>query len=184
MVGPPKTLYDLRRVEAAVRLTCRECGHVRLVDLEELIGTRSFNRRSMEWVAVQHDQICNQDRCTSRSVRVDAVPFGGQMDELKRRRALMISIDLALKIVQRGAYRGGRPALPDEAIRLALRVLHPHVRSLDTLAAYWTSYKATDRKVHEGPATPYVQMIAALLRNGYGVPAEYRTSVPDGWWKK
>ncbi|WP_019517158.1 hypothetical protein [Sphingomonas sp. Mn802worker] len=183
MVGPPKTLYDLRRVEGAVRLKCRQCGHSRLVALEEMIGQRSFSRRPMEWVAVQHDQICSHGSCTSQSVRVDVVPFGGQMEELKRRRAQTILIDLALKIVRQGAYPSGHQPLPDEAIRLALRVLHPHVRRRETLEAYWTAYKKTDRLAHEGPSTPYVQIVAALLKNGYPVYAEYRTMVPDGWWK-
>lgn len=184
MVGPPKTLYDLRRVEGAVRLTCRECGHARLVSLEEMIGQRSFSRRSMEWAAVQHDQICTHGQCNSTSVRVDVVPFGGSMAELKQRRALTILIDLALKVVRRGAYPGGQPPLPDEVIRLALRVLHPHVRRRETLEDYWTAYKLAAPKAHEGPATPYANIVAALLRNGYPVYAEYRTIVPDEWWKK
>ncbi|WP_294189106.1 hypothetical protein [uncultured Sphingomonas sp.] len=184
MVGPPKTLYDLRRVEGALRLVCRECGHTRLVALEEMIGLRHSSRRSMEWIAVQHDQVCAAPSCTSENVRVEVVPFGGEMEELKRRRALMISIELALKIVSWAAYPSGHAPLPDEAVRLALRVLHPHVRQRETLEEFWSLYKNTNRKGHESPATPYVGMIAALLRNGYAVPAEYRMKVPDGWWKK
>jgi hypothetical protein len=32
MVGPPKTLGDLRRVDAAMEVKCNACGHIELLD--------------------------------------------------------------------------------------------------------------------------------------------------------
>lgn len=44
MVGPIKTLTDLRRIEAAVRVTCKACGFVRMIDREHLIQQCQFHR--------------------------------------------------------------------------------------------------------------------------------------------
>jgi hypothetical protein len=59
MVGPPKTLQDLRRVEGAVRVTCRACKAVKQHDLEELIIDRRSRRISKEWEAVRHGTACS-----------------------------------------------------------------------------------------------------------------------------
>ena len=44
MVDPIKILTDLRRIEAAVRVTCRACGFVRLIDREQLIQQCRIHR--------------------------------------------------------------------------------------------------------------------------------------------
>lgn len=48
MAGPIKTPTDLRRIEAAVRVRCNECGHVRMIDRKVLIKQCTFYRSSVE----------------------------------------------------------------------------------------------------------------------------------------
>lgn len=38
MVGPPKALHDLHRVEAQVRVTCQSCNATELWELDALIA--------------------------------------------------------------------------------------------------------------------------------------------------
>ena len=52
MVGPIRSLTDLRRIEAAVRVTCKKCGFIRMIDREELIKQCQFHRSSLDWEAV------------------------------------------------------------------------------------------------------------------------------------
>jgi hypothetical protein len=66
--------------------------------------------------------------CASHDVRVDIEAFADGLPELRRRRAAMITIELALKILTLASYSGTAPSVPTEAVRLALRVIHPHLR--------------------------------------------------------
>ncbi|TPG51677.1 hypothetical protein [Sphingomonas glacialis] len=52
MVGAIKTLTDLHRIEAAVRVTCNECGHVPMCDREALIQHRNRHRDTLDWDSV------------------------------------------------------------------------------------------------------------------------------------
>ena len=87
MVGPIKTLTDLRRIEAAVRVTCTECGFVRMLDREQLIHHCQFHRSSLDWEAVRSSLPCWNAKCLSRDTRVEALPFSQDRVVLRRKRA-------------------------------------------------------------------------------------------------
>ena len=70
MVGDPKSLYDLERIEAGVQATCRECGHVRLLNREKLIGDLMRRRRPLSW-----ETLPTQMRCACGSKRVHLIPM-------------------------------------------------------------------------------------------------------------
>ncbi len=174
MVGPPKTLQDLRKVEGAVRVTCRQCGHVALLDREQLIAERLGFRQSCDWQTVRHDMTCRSPRCDSRDVAVEGVAFGEGMPELRRRRAVMITIELALQILLVAAYPSGHSPMPVEAIRLALRVLHPYLGDRAMLDTFWRSYSAEVQRPWDTPSTYYRPIVQRLIERGYAVPAELR----------
>lgn len=78
MVGDPKTLYDLRKVDADLRLVCRSCGRRRMVDREWLIAELLRRRRSVDWDGVRHQLRCAVDGCGSKDVRPEVVPYAGR----------------------------------------------------------------------------------------------------------
>lgn len=172
MVGPPKTLQDLRKVEGAVRVTCRACQRVTLFDREELIQLRSAGLQTCDWRAVCRDLRCGH--CVSDDVRVDIEAFAEGLQELRRRRAQMITIELALILLRRASYSGSRASVPTEAVRLALRVLHEFVGDREALERFWTAYEDAGAHPWSGPGGCFDDLVRKLLKRGYAVPAEFR----------
>ena len=172
MVGHPKTLHDLRRVEAAVQVTCRTCGHVAVLDREEMISDRKHSRRSMEWAAVQHDQICRTAGCTSSDVLVLPLPFGQSMPEVRQRRAMMLAVNLSLQVLEQACRKP--PESSRESVRLALRVLHPHVRDETLMLEFWEHAITKRDDIGSHPYLVIRWMVRKLVDRGYAVWAELR----------
>ena len=172
MVGPPKTLQDLRKVEGAVRVTCRSCEKVNILDREQMILMRSLGRQSCDWSAIVREMICPD--CTGNDVKVEIEAFAEGLPELRRRRAAMITIELALTILHRASYSGSRESVPVEAVRLALRALHPHVQDRAVLESFWEGYSLQERSPWESPAGHLSDIVRMLLKRGYAIPSELR----------
>lgn len=139
MVGDPKILSDLRRIEAAMRATCTGCGRVRLWNREELIAERRGFRQSMEWVAVCDDLRCGEVECVrnQRRCKIEIIPFGENKAELRQRRWDIFVVNLALTVLRDAVPRHHLGNGDTPAVRLALRVLHPHLREGEMLATFW-----------------------------------------------
>lgn len=172
MVGPPKTLYDLRKVDGAVRVTCRACKRVTLHDREHLIERQRVALQSCDWLGVTHSLLCGH--CVSRDVKVEIEAFGHGLPELRRRRAALITIELALIILRGASYSAQRKGIPVEAVRLALRALHPHLRDRAALEGFWSRYAVGEPAIAEGPAGDYHDIVRTLVKRGYAIPAELR----------
>ena len=86
-VGPINSMTDLRLIDAAVRVTCDECGHVRMLDRENLIHHRLFQRSSLDWSAVRSSLPCWNSKFLCRNTRVDAFPFSQDGVTLRQKRA-------------------------------------------------------------------------------------------------
>lgn len=165
MVGPPKSLYDLRCIEAAIRVTCRACGAVTLCDLEVLIAKRTRRIEACDWAVVCASLRCTAPGCGSDDVRADGVPFARHAPELRRQHAIATTVRLA--------YPGGRAAMPREAVRLVLRV-HPHVVQPQLLAQSWEQFTKEQRLAHEGPAKALSRIVQRLAQRGYLNAEEHR----------
>lgn len=172
MVGPPKTLQDLRRVEASVRVTCRTCKHVKTYDRETLIGQRRFARQSMEWVAVQQDMKCSE--CLSEDTHVAGVPFGANDREARAQRATALLVNLALTILAEAAPKNCFTDTNRVAVRLALRVLHPHVANRELLETYWREVSEDQDRAWGSGHQALRWIVTALVARGYAVWAEFR----------
>lgn len=72
MVGDPKHLSDLARIEAAVRVTCRACGHQRQFGRNELAGELMRRRRNSAWEMIPDALKC---RCGAKHPRLLVLPF-------------------------------------------------------------------------------------------------------------
>ncbi|MEH3046526.1 hypothetical protein [Sphingomonas adhaesiva] len=172
MVGPPKTLYDLRKVEAALRVTCRACGGVKLVDREALIADRRFSRRSLEWPAVLSDLPC--PICSSADVKVAGVPFAEDAKELREYRARALLMNLALTVLNDAARRATEDDVHTAAVRLALRALRPFLADRDLLMKFWEESGAPKGRAYNHAHLVHRWIVSALVSRGHPVWAEFR----------
>jgi hypothetical protein len=78
MVGNPKTLHELRKVDADLQVTCRACARRVYVDREWLIAELMRRKRSTDWDAVRHQMRCSAEGCGSKDVQIKPVPFAGR----------------------------------------------------------------------------------------------------------
>lgn len=174
MVGPPKTLYDLRKVEASVRVTCSTCGSVKTYDLEELIYTRRFERRSIEWPAVQADLLCITCGHIRRDVHVTGVPFRANDRELRHRRAETLVMNLALTVLQDVARRARTDDPRTPVTRLALRVLRPYLADRSVLMRFWEEAAAGHGQAFSHAQLAHRWIVTELVKRGHAVWAEFR----------
>lgn len=155
-----------------MRITCCACKRRELLDREELIQWRSLALKNCDWASVVREAICAH--CGSHDVKVDIEAFAEGLPELRRRRTIMITLELALKILLAASYSAQRKSVPVEAVRLALRTVHPLLQSQSLLEGFWTRYADPDPKMGENPATVYSEIVKQLLKRGYPIPAELR----------
>lgn len=174
MVGPIRTLTDLRRIEAAVRVTCNECGEVRMLDREVLIHQCFVHRSSLDWGVVRNSLPCWNAKCGSRNTRVEALPFSQDGVVVRRKRAETILMNLALRVLYAASYRPHGEDTATDDVRLALRVLHPYLGDQSQLRAYWEAAAAPRDHAWDSCHRPYGAIVATLVKLGYAVEAELR----------
>lgn len=174
MVGPPKTLYDLRKVEASVRVTCRVCGAVKLHDLEELIHSRLFRRESVDWSIVQRELPCPKCDTYPYDVHVAGVPFGRNDQDLRARRGRMLLMNLALAVLHDAAQRVRKEDVCTPALRLALRVLRPYLPERRLLLDFWTECEAPKDRAYNHAHLALRGMVNQLLEQDFSVWAQFR----------
>ena len=172
MVGPIKTLTDLRRIEAAVRVACNDCGFVRMIDREQLINHCQFHRSSLDWDAVRASLPGWNGNCLSRDTRVDALPFSQDRVALRRRRAETILMNLALNVLKSAAYRADTQAISTPEVRLALRVLYPYLADDTLLRRFW-ALATSDRGISDSCHPTIARIVGALGERGHAVAAEF-----------
>lgn len=172
MVGPPKTLHDLRRVEGSVRVTCRACGAVKQHDREELIVDRHFRRLSMDWQVVLRDLPCHG--CGGKDTKVDGVPFGGTDPEMRAQRARTTLMNLALRVLEDAARRSREEDVTTPALRLALRVLRLYLPDRTLLMEFWDSAAKSRGAAFSHALVVHRWIVTKLVDDGHAVWAEFR----------
>ncbi len=122
MVGPPKTISDLKRVEGNPRAVCRSCKFTREWDREQLIRERMFAHLSNDWRAFCAQARCEQ--CGSADVRMEVIPFAKPIPPPSRpiKEALVFKALCVLDEAMEQA-RGGK-VLPSLGLRFALAYLY------------------------------------------------------------
>lgn len=112
--------------------------------------------------------------CVSSDVKVEIEGFGHGLPGLRRRRAALITIELALIILRCASYSAQRKAILMEAVRLALRALHPYLRDRAALERFWERYAVAEPVIAESPAHNYHGLVRTLVKRGYAILAELR----------
>ena len=168
MVGPPKTLQDLRKVDGAIRITCQACKRVEVLDREETIMLRY--RRSCDWAVFVSEAKCPD--CLSADVKVAIDAFGENLPEVRARRNATHCMNLALQVLNEAARRNN--AVPPAAIRLALRVLYPFLGDQRLLVEYWEHVSVESDRPWGGAHQVVRWMVTRLLERQWSVWAEFR----------
>lgn len=171
MVGPPKSLYDLHRVEAQVRVTCRSCKATELWELDALIAEVRNNGGNTDWKAA-HWSIKCPHRCSSPRVTLLALPFGKQRARRQAHRQTLIN--LALQILQEAAQRSAHEAVGTLEVRLALHVLRPFVGDQSLLVEFWKAATIESRHPWTSCHRPYRLIVQHLAEQGASLEVEDR----------
>lgn len=171
MVGPPKTLADLHRIEAQVKVTCTSCKATEIWDLAPLIAEVRQNGGNTDWQAARHALKCPR-RCASPMISLLPIPFG---KERARRQALRHAlVNLSLRILKDAAGRSSQEAVGTIEVRLALHVLRPFVGKQSLLNAYWRAATAQPRHPWSSCHMPYRHIVRRLIEAGAPVEDENR----------
>ena len=160
MVGDPKSLHDLHRIEAQVRVTCRSCKATQVWDLEAFIDEVKANGGNADWRAARSHVRCPQ-RCASPRIDLLPIPFGRQRARKRAHRHALLN--LALRILRDAAGRSASEAVGTIEVRLALHVLRPFVREQRLLADFWVAATTEPRHPWTSCHRPYRAIVRRLL---------------------
>lgn len=171
MVGAPKNLSDLRRIDAQVRVSCRSCLATEVWELDVLIEEVRRAGGNTDWKMARHCLECPK-RCPAPMISLLPIPYGRQ--RARRRAHRHIPINLALAILREAASRSGTEPVGTIEVRLALHVLRafgPEQRLLNT---YWAAAIVESRHPWTNCKVPYRNIVQRLLDLGASVEDEDR----------
>ena len=166
MVGQPKSLHDLHRLEAQVRVTCRSCKATELWDLDALITEVRNNGGNTDWRAARWSIKCPR-HCASPMITLLAIPFGKQ--RVRRRAYRHVLINLALQILREAAQRSAQEPVGTIEVRLALHVLRPFMGERRLLVGFWSAATAEPRHPWTSCHRPYRDIAQRLIDQGIEV---------------
>jgi hypothetical protein len=167
MVGDPKSLHDLHRIEAQVKVTCRSCRASEIWELAALIAEVKNNGGNTDWRAARSAIKCPR-RCASPMIHLSPIPFGKQRARKRAHRHALIN--LALQILREAAQRSSQEAVGTTNVRLALHVLRPFVKDQRLLTEYWKAATVEPRHPWTSCHLPYRWIATRLIE--LGAPVE------------
>lgn len=169
MVGPPKTLSDLYRIEAQVSVTCRSCKANEVWELDALIEEVRRNGGNTDWRAARQSIKCPK-RCPSPLISLLPIPYGKQ--RARRRAHRHALVNLSLQVLREASARSADEAVGTIEVRLALHVLRPFVQDQALLTAYWRAATMQPRHPWNSCHLPYRRITMKLVEAGAEVEAE------------
>lgn len=171
MVGPLKSLHDLHRIEAQVKVTCTSCRASEVWELEALIAEVRSNGGNTDWRAARQVLKC-PSRCHSPMISLLPIPFGRQ--RARRRAHRHALINLALSVLREATSRSASEAVGTIEVRLALHVLRPMVRDDQLVIAFWHAATSMPRHPWTSCQLPYRRIAQRLIDQGAVVEADNR----------
>lgn len=172
MVGDPKTLSDLARIEADVRVRCRKCGLEEDWSIESLRQHLKGTGGSEAWSEIARTLYCRRSGCGGRDLRVLAVPFSRRPPNMPREIPALqaLVIDLAMKVLADAAYRSRQEKVGTVEVRLALYVLHPLLADAPLVRACWHEATRDERAATEGMPHYVTSIRRRLVVRGWLLP--------------
>ena len=192
MVGQPKQLSDLRKIEADVRITCRRCGFEDDWTSDALTKHLFEIGGSTVWTEITRHLHCRRFGCGSRELRALPVPYARQAANVQRHVGKLDAqlLGTAMRILEHAvAHARGQPIATLE-VRLALLVVHRYARDRDVVRRFWTLASKPNRNVSEGLTEPLRCISKRLEQLGWIAPPvllertpiwPWQGPVPPGW---
>jgi hypothetical protein len=163
MVGAPKTLHDLYRVEAQVQVVCRSCRAAEVWELDALIAEVHNNGGNSDWRSAPRSIKCPH-RCAAPMIHLVIIPFGKQ--RARRRAHRHALINLSLQILREAANRSAEQPVGTLEVRLALHVLRPFVKDHRLLTEFWKAATIEPRHPWTSCHLPYRWIAQRLIDAG------------------
>jgi hypothetical protein len=163
MVGSPKNLADLYRIEAQVRVTCTSCRATEVWDLPALIAEIRAAGGNTDWRAARYSIKCPR-RCPSPMIQLLAIPYGKQRSRRQAHRSALMN--LSLQILREAAGRSARETVGTIEVRLALHVLRPFMRDQRLLSGFWKAATLEPRHPWTSCHLPYRCIAQHLIEQG------------------
>jgi hypothetical protein len=184
MVGQPKHLSDLRKIEADVRITCRQCGFEDDWTREALAEHLFDIGGSQVWSEITRHLSCRRFGCGSRNLRALPVPYARRAANLPRRVGKLDAqlLGTALKILEQAVERSPGRSVATLEVRLALLVLHRYVRDRELIRRFWDRASNHGRTVSEGLAEPFQALSKKLELLGWIAPTVLLERTPTWPW--
>lgn len=181
MVGPPKHLSDLHKIEADVRIICRRCRFEDDWTVADLSTHLFAIGGSTVWSEVTRHLRCRRAACGSSDLRALPVPFARRQANLPRQVGKLDAalIEAAMAVLVEATGRGSGSQATVE-LRLALLVLHRYVRDRELLRATWAQASGGEKAVWQTLQASVHAIRVKLVREGW-LPSEAPTREPRRW---
>ena len=192
MVGAPKHLSDLARIDADVRIACRTCGFEQDWARGDLARHLFEIGGSQVWSEITRHLRCRRFGCGSADLRAIPVPYARRGANMRRRiakldaRLLASALELLDEAVR--ASRGEAVATPE--VRLALLVVYAYSRDRDGVRRFWEKASVGGRAVDDGLVEPLRAIRHGLVERGWLAPDvllerpriwPWNSPAPAGW---
>ncbi|WP_205481576.1 hypothetical protein [Sphingomonas arenae] len=184
MVGQPKHLSDLRKIEADVRITCRRCRFEEDWTREDLASHLFEIGGSQVWSEITRHLTCRRFGCGSRDLCALPVPYARRGANMSRRVGKLDAqlLGTALKILEQAVARSPGRSVATLEVRLALLVVHRYLRDREAVRRYWDCAADATRTVSEGLADPFHSLRNRLEQQGWIAPAVLLERTPTWPW--
>lgn len=192
MVGPPKHLSDLLKIEADVRITCRRCGFEDDWSREALAEHLFAIGGSQVWSEITRHLRCRRFGCGSADLRAVPVPYARRPANMPRRIGRLDAqlVGTAIKILEQAVARSNKQAVATLEVRLALLVIHRYARDRALVRRFWERASSSSRTVNDALAEPLQGLKKRLEQLGWLAPAvlleptrtwPWNSPAPPGW---
>jgi hypothetical protein len=182
MVGDPKHLSDLDRIEADVRITCRECRFEDDWTTSELASHLRAIGGSTVWSEITRHMVCRRFGCGSPDLRAAAVPYARRGANMKARVSKLDAetVQIALAALREALSQQRKGAVATREVRLALLVLLRYTGQREAARQFWERASLTRPLTTDSLRQPLALIEHALLQRGW-IAAEVRLDRPRVW---
>ena len=183
MVGSPKHLHDLAKIDADVRITCRRCRFEEDWSRDALAKHLHAIGASTVWSEITRFLTCRRWGCGSNDLRALPVPYARRPANLPHAIGKIDArlIGTALKILDDAARTARGAAITTPAVNLALLVVYGYARDKEAARLFWERAGMTGRTVNDSLTQPLDVLRYRLQQRGWLEPPEVEREQPRLW---
>ena len=184
MVGAPKHLHDLNKIEADVRVTCRQCGFEVDWKVAELSAHLIAIGGNLTWSEITRHLVCRRQGCGSTRLRATPVPFARRQANLPRQIGKIDArlIAAAMTVLEEATARSPHRDVATAEVRLALLVVYVYARDAEMVREFWRRAGNAAREVSAGLQHPLALIRQQLMERGWLAPDAVVERTPTWAW--